>query len=315
MSNITYICLQINNHSFASTTNYALSACYIFVRGTMNISGEWLFLLNVAYLFIMIQFVEHLFQNRVRKWRKITAIMISSFLSTVYFSTVWGGIASFFVAILIAYFPNWRTLLQQGSVLLLTTCLVGGVLTAMHTLFMLHEASYVAVLFVVVILFFLLRTWQKIKQHRTDIPFISEAVITIFQQQLHVKAFYDNGNRCIEPLSGQPVHFLAFDAIAPYLDFTLREALHRWNEQKPYDVTMFPQEVKKTMRFISLETVGQRHVVLAFRVQQLIVSGKHFANHYVVLTKRAKHFPQQSKLILQCSTEFQQKEENRCLKR
>lgn len=142
-------------------------------------------------------------------------------------------------------------------------------------------------------------------QAKLEQSYVVDCIIHFLGKTYNLKGFIDTGNQCIEPISGKPVHFLSYKAIHEQLPEHLKEALLLWNEQNPYELSMFSSELKSKIRIVVLSTVQKEtSKVLAFRMEQLLIPSmnKQFNEHYIVLTKNDGKFPQNSKIILNVQT-------------
>lgn len=142
-------------------------------------------------------------------------------------------------------------------------------------------------------------------QAKLEQLYVVDCILYFLGNTYNLKGFIDTGNQCIEPISGKPVHFLSYKAIQEQLAEQLKEGLQTWNEQNPYELSMFPSNLQSKIRIVLLTTVQKEtSKVLAFRIDQLLIpaTNKQFNGHYIVFTKNDAKFPQSSQIILNVQT-------------
>lgn len=265
------------------------------------IVGEWLIFINALYNWLLLQFVETLFRERLNVVRKYIAVFCSAIVATIFINSSWVALCSFMIAICIAYGFNWHKLWRRGGVLFLASCLLGGILSVITPYFYSNPTLYFSTVVSIFLLYSLQRVWLHITNQRIQAHYASTVQVQFLGQLLKIRAFCDSGNNCVEPISGQPVHFLAVDALSNEKHGPFIQALQSWDAEKPFDISMFPLSYQPLLRFVRLQTIQASSTVLAFRMKQLTIGDITYENHYLVLTKDASRFPQQAKLILHCS--------------
>lgn len=146
-------------------------------------------------------------------------------------------------------------------------------------------------------------------QTKLQQSYVVDCKLYFLGKSFDLKGFIDSGNQCIEPISSKPVHFLSFKAIEEQLPKELKDALLKWNENNPYELSMFPPDVHSKIRIVLLSTVQKETTkVLAFRFEKLKVFGetkKEFFEQYIVFTKNDAKFPQNAQIILHVQTLLQ----------
>lgn len=68
-------------------------------------------------------------------------------------------------------------------------------------------------------------------QTKIQSSFVVDCELLLFQQSFSLRGFIDTGNECIEPMSGKPVHFLSYNAVAKTLPEDFHKALLEWDEK------------------------------------------------------------------------------------
>ena len=61
------------------------------------------------------------------------------------------------------------------------------------------------------------RSWSFERRQRLEKSFVRDTILSIENNVIQLLCYVDTGNVCIEPLSGKPVHFVSFEAVATAL--------------------------------------------------------------------------------------------------
>ncbi|MFJ8234445.1 sigma-E processing peptidase SpoIIGA [Ureibacillus sp. NPDC094379] len=267
--------------------------------------GELLVLYNTLFNYFLLKFTQEITGLYVKRSRLLLSAFCSGLIAAILHHSFFGALLSFIVLIGFAFSFRIQSLLRQGTVLLISTFFLGGVLTSLLP-FLLERSGITFFILCTSIAFLSLTAihskWRSIMQTKIQSSFVVECELLLFQQSYLLRGFIDTGNECIEPMSGKPVHFLSYNAVAKTLPEDFHKALLEWDEKNPYQLTMFPAYVYPKIRVLTLSTVQQeRSTVLAFRFDQLQISGttnKEIVEQYVAFTKNDARYPQDAQMIL-----------------
>ncbi len=267
--------------------------------------GELLVLYNTLFNYFLLKFTQEITGLYVKRSRLLLSAFCSGLISSIFYHSLLGAAVSFIVLIGLAFSFRIQSLLKQGTILFLTTFFLGGVLTSLLP-FLLNQTEVTFFIFCSAIAFLSLTTihskWRKMMQMKVQSSFVVDCELELLKRTYCLKGFIDTGNECIEPLSGKPVQFLSYNAIAKELPEDFHEALLKWDEKNPYDLKMFPSYVYPKVRVLSLSTVQkERSTVLAFRFERLKISGtkdKEISEQYVVFTRNDAKYPHDAQIIL-----------------
>ncbi|MEL3960441.1 sigma-E processing peptidase SpoIIGA [Lysinibacillus endophyticus] len=267
--------------------------------------GELLVLYNTLFNYFLLKFTQEITGLYVKRSRLLLSAFCSGLIASIFYKSLLGALLSFIVLIGLAFSFRIQSLLKQGTVLFITTFFLGGVLTSILP-FLLNQSKLTFFILSTAVAFLSLTTihskWRKMMQAKIQHSFVVDCELEIFKQKYCLKGFIDTGNECIEPLSGKPVHFLSYNAIANEIPKEINEALLAWDENNPYQLTMFPSFIYPKIRILSLSTVQkERSTVLAFRFDRLKIKGttdKEIFEQYVVLTRHDARYPQNAQMIL-----------------
>lgn len=267
--------------------------------------GELLVLYNTLFNYFLLKFTQEVTGLYVKRQRLLLSAFCSGLIASIFYHTLVGALLSFITLIGLAFSFKLQSLVKQGTVLLLATFFLGGVLTSLLP-FLLNHSNVTFFLLCTAIAFLSLTAihakWKNMMQSKIQHSFVVDCDLLLFNQAYRLKGFIDTGNECTEPMSGKPVHFLSYPAVAKELPEDFHEALLGWDEKNPYQLKMFPAYVYPKVRILTLSTVQQeRSTVLAFRFEQLKISGsttKEICEQYVVFTKQDAKYPQDAQMIL-----------------
>ncbi|WP_332647987.1 sigma-E processing peptidase SpoIIGA [Lysinibacillus sp. 54212] len=267
--------------------------------------GEWLVLISTLFNYLLLRFTQDVTQAIGKKWRLLLSAFVSSVIAIGFYPSKLALILSFVVLIGTAFQFKRAFFLKQGFVLLCATFLLGGLLNVVQTYAVMNlKGSYFLIIVVIASLSLLLikNRWVSLWKDNLQQKFKTKCDIRILDCSLNLDAFIDTGNECIEPISRQPVHFLSLKATSQYLPSSLLDALNDWKQEEPFNISMFPKKVLRTIRFVSITTVQQKSLyVLAFRCDAVTLNDKTFEGHYIVFTQNDAKFPQQADIILHFS--------------
>lgn len=267
--------------------------------------GELLVLYNTLFNYFLLKFTKEITGLYVRKRRLLFSAFISGLVSSILYHTFIGAVASFLLLIGLAFSFRIQTLLKQGTVLLVATFFLGGLLTSLLP-FLLRQSDLTFFIFclsiAVLSLTFIHSKWRNMTKERLQQSFVVDCELELFQKTYSLKGFIDTGNECVEPISGKPVHFLSYQAVEDKLPKELKEGLLTWDDKNPYQLTMFPSFMYPKIRILILSTVQKEtSTALAFRFDRLILYGnvkKEILDEYVVFTRHDARFPQNAQMIL-----------------
>lgn len=267
--------------------------------------GEWLVLISTMFNYLLLRFTQDVTQAVGKKWRLLLSAFVSSVIAIGFYPSKLALILSFFILIGTAFQFKRAFFLKQGFVLLCATFLLGGLLNVVQTYAVMKlKGSYFLIIVAVASLSLLIikNRWFSLWKDNIQQKFKTKCDIRFLECNLNLNAFIDTGNECIEPISRQPVHFLSLKATNEYLPAGFLKALNDWKQEEPFNISMFPKNVLRKIRFVSITTVQQTSMfVLAFRCEALTLYDQTFDGHYIVFTQNDAKFPQQADIILHFS--------------
>lgn len=269
--------------------------------------GELLVLYNTVFNFVLLAFTCEVSRLPVHKGRLFASACASGLVAVLLQDRVMmDSVISFIVLIVVAFGFRLKNCIRKGIVVWIAALFLGGILLLVQPI--LHELSstnFLVVSSVIAIgmLTLFYRSWNFERRQRLEKSFVRETTLLIEKNVIQLLCYVDTGNVCSEPLSGKPVHFVAFEAVATALPYEWRVGLEAWDANKPYDVSMLPTSLSKRVRFIQLATVQTNCcIALAIRFDQWIIDINHtLYGEYVVVTRNASNFPSSTEAILHVS--------------
>lgn len=269
--------------------------------------GEWLVLYNTLFNYVLLAFTCEVSGMHIRKRRLLLSAFISGLIAVLWHDWFFVSILSFLTLLVIAFGCNLRSLIRRGIVVWIAALCLGGCLLllqpALHGLSM-TNFLIVSGMIAVIILYLFYRSWHYERQQRLEENFVIATTLTLENQNIPLSCYVDTGNVCIEPLSGKPVHFVSYEAVAKNMPDDWRNGLEKWDAGSPYDVSMLPKSLVKRIRFIQLATVQtEESTALAIRFEKWILASPNntLVGQYIVLTRNAMNFPKDTEAILHVS--------------
>jgi stage II sporulation protein GA (sporulation sigma-E factor processing peptidase) len=262
--------------------------------------AEWLVGINFILNLVLLRFVQAVTYVKIKRWRLYFGAFISAWITVIFYGSWWGVLLSFIALIGLAFSFRLSSFMQQGGWLIVATLFAGGLLLVVQSYF--YSSSFfiyigLALCIVCSSLFLLKRGWLTRMQKNVQQHYLISCQLQLASEELHVSAYIDTANECIEPLSQAPVHFISFKAVQAQLSPQFRQSLLQWSESEPLVLSMFSRTVQKTIRLVPITTVrGTTSFVPAFRTN-VELQDHTFCDHYVVFTKNDAHFPQQAQMI------------------
>lgn len=268
-------------------------------------AGELLILYNTLFNMMLLSFTKMMTGVVLTRRRMIVSAFVSAVVTVAFPASLLTAVISFVCLLGIAFSFRLSVLILHGGWLVIGTLLVGGFLTALQPLLLGQSIVIYGVLCCSLALCLVVavhKGWQKKLIHLAQQAYIVSCDLTIGDSRFQLQSYIDTGNECTEPLSRAPVHFLSFPAVEQQLPSELRQALLAWQVHESYDLTMFPESLVSTIRFVPIRTVHkQKLLVPAFRMKHFAVDGRDYDGHYVVFTQNEAPFPQQVDMILHVS--------------
>lgn len=166
--------------------------------------------------------------------------------------------------------------------------LLGGMLTVLQS-YATTKIEYVIGLALMLVIFtsFFVAFLRRLHMQQLVKRYEVQCELCILQQQLQCVAFVDTGNQSIEPISGQAIHYATIQLLATLP--SLQQGFLQWDAEKPFDLSMFPKQIRRLLHPVSITTIEKRSLVLACSCS-LIVNQQRLAQQFVVFIQEPLQF-------------------------
>lgn len=239
-------------------------------------------------------------------------LLLSAFVAgviTVVFSNHFSTLfLTFFLMIGIAFWKKRTQIVKAITLTLLASIFAGGLLTAIAPMYSNASNSFMILNYAVIAtggLYLLTKHVLHLHISQTERELIYPSSIRLFDQSKELILFIDSGNVCTEPLSNDPVHFIAAEALKPILPDILYEVINSWDSTHYKGFDMLPKEYASKVRLIPIATVQkEKSWVIGIKYEEWIVNDQPLPKGYIVLTRGKDKFPHEADGILHSSTYY-----------
>jgi len=208
-------------------------------------------------------------------------------------------------------FGSWKSSILA---VLIATFFAGGLLTLIYAQISISANQsflFVAIGLTYLSLYIVKHKWIDTRMMNKLMSFTLDSELMLWGQSIPLKVFIDTGNHCVEPLSGDPVHFIGYRAVKEQLPVDFALALESWNPAESPDLACFPAPYQRSLRLIRLQTVQGASWAVGIKYDSWLLDGELLPTGYIVLTKEQRKYPQGAAAILQVSAMDVLKEEGR----
>lgn len=228
---------------------------------------------------------------------------------TVVFSHHLGTLfLSFFIMITIAFWKKRSQIVKAIILTLLASVFAGGLLTAIAPMYNSSNNLFMIINFALIAtggLYFLTKHILHLNISNTERQLLYSSSVTLFGISKNLTLFIDSGNVCKEPLSNDPVHFVAADVLKDILPEILFQTISDWEFDRSTGMDKLPKEYASKLRLIPIATI-QKHKtwVVGIKYDQWIIGDQILPKGYIVMTKAKEKFPHEADGILHSSSYF-----------
>ena len=273
--------------------------------------AEVLIAINTLVNYTLLSFSSKMGSINQAKWR----LWLSAFAGSVSI-VIFGGsflsiVATFIFMTVLAFGLNRSNWTLAAANTLIGALFAGGLLTVIQP--MLAKFDYYLVLAIagtilLISLAGLRKNWFRVNLTAVNKSYVGQVTIKLFQQEFQLTSYSDTGNQAIEPLSGNPVHFISADKLRSYIPSELWDFLYSFEGTSTESLKDLPMPFRSQVRLIRLQTVQEKSTwAVGIKVDHIRLKTnkeRTLAPCYIVLTKNSKHFPRQTDAILHASTLF-----------
>ncbi|PIC71731.1 hypothetical protein CSV75_06740 [Sporosarcina sp. P18a] len=276
--------------------------------------GELMIGINMLFNYAILSFTNKVGNHQTSKRRLWSAAFLGAFFITLFPYSLLAMIFTFLGMTYIAFgqtFSSWKSSILA---VLIAAFFAGGMLTLIYAQISVsvnQSFLFVAIGLTYLSLYIVKHKWIDTRMMNKLMSFTLDSELNLWGQSIPLKVFIDTGNHCVEPLSGDPVHFIGFSAIKEQLPVDFASALVSWNPEKSPDLASFPATYQKSLRLIRLQTVQGASWAVGIKYDSWLLEGELLPVGYIVLTKEQHQYPQGAAAILQMSAMDVLKEEGR----
>jgi stage II sporulation protein GA (sporulation sigma-E factor processing peptidase) len=273
--------------------------------------AEVLIAINTLVNYSLLSFSNKMGSFHQKAWRLWLSAFIGGVCIILFGGSFISIVATFICMTTLAFGINRSNWVLAATNTLIGALFAGGLLTVVQPL--LANSSWYVVLLVggtvlVVSLAGIRKNWFRVNMTAIKNSYMGQVTIRLFQQEFKLTSYSDTGNHCIEPLSGNPVHFISAEKMKSYIPSELWQYLYSFEGTSTENMKDIPLPFRSQVRLIKLQTV-QNQSTWAIGIKVDHISLKTTTEHslspcYIVLTKNSKHFPRQTDAILHASTLF-----------
>ncbi|MFC7363704.1 MULTISPECIES: sigma-E processing peptidase SpoIIGA [Bhargavaea] len=275
--------------------------------------GEVAIAVNSAFNYLILSFADKVCRRPAGKWRLLAAAVAGALPVVLFGGAAVPTAAAFLAMIMIAFGLHRNSALKGAGATLTAALFAGGLLNVVNP----SEfgmggtaAIFTSCLFASGGLHMLAVRWRGAEEDSAAAGYRVDTELELFGSKIPISAFADSGNACSEPLSGAPVHFIAYRSVKEQLPEEIRRALENLPKEGIPDLAVFPPEVRVQIRPIRLRTVGGSAWAVGFRAGKWTVDNTEDARigGYFVLTENDAEYPLGADAILHRSSLIHLKE-------
>jgi len=273
--------------------------------------AEVLIAINTLVNYSLLSFSNKMGSFHQKPWRLWGSAFIGGVSIVLFGGSFISIIVTFIGMTTLAFGFNRSKWFLAATNTLIGALFAGGLLTVIQPL--LAKASWYVVLVIAgsvlaISLAGIRKNWFRVNLTAIKDSYMGQVTIRLFQQEFQLTSYSDTGNHCIEPLSGNPVHFISAEKMKSYIPTELWQYLYTFEGNTTETMKDIPLPFRSQLRLIRLQTVQDQSTwALGIKVDhiRLKTTTEHMlAPCYIVLTKNSKHFPRQTDAILHASTLF-----------
>lgn len=267
--------------------------------------GELIIGINMVFNYAILSFANRMVKAQATRLRLLLASLAGA-LPVVFFPDSWIVIfVAFGVMIVCAFGISITSIVNPAVIVLVGALFAGGALTVFTDKFMFSDSKstvFISALLAYVLLYLLKTKWLDVRTARQLSSYSVESVLSIWNETISIPSFIDTGNRCTEPLSGEPVHFVSFKSVERFMPEELKGPLLTWKTEDMPQLSIFPKKFQKSLRLIRLQTVQGASWAVGFKFDGWVVGeGSELPVGYIVFTKQDNRYPEGAGAIMHAS--------------
>ncbi|WP_252503674.1 sigma-E processing peptidase SpoIIGA [Sporosarcina sp. Marseille-Q4943] len=267
--------------------------------------GELIVGVNMVFNYAILSFANRMVKAQATTLRLLLASFVGALPVTIFPDSYIAIFVAFGIMIVCGFGFSIATIGSPTVIVLIGALFAGGALTVFTDNFMFTDAKFtvfVSALLAYVFLYLLKTKWLDVRIARQLSSYSVASVLSIWDEAISIPCFIDTGNRCTEPLTGEPVHFVSFKYVERSIPEELKEPLLTWKPEDMPQLSTFPKHYQKKLRLIRLQTVQGASWAVGFKFNRWIIGeGSELPAGYIVFTKQDNRYPEGAGAILHAS--------------
>ncbi|WP_313891366.1 sigma-E processing peptidase SpoIIGA [Psychrobacillus sp.] len=263
---------------------------------------------NTFFNYTVLAFANKIGWIENKKRYLFLSALVAGIISVTFSHPIITIFLSFFLMIGIAFGRKRTQIVKAIALTLLTSLFAGGLLTAIAPFYSTSSNIFMLTNFALIViggLYFLTKNVLHIHIGQTEREFVYSSTLKLFDQTKELNLFIDSGNVCKEPLSNDPVHFVASEVMKDMLPESLFETILNWEFDKKVGMDTIPKQFTSKLRLIPIATVQQEKTwVIGLKYDEWIVNEQALPQGYIVMTKLRDKFPHGAEGILHSSSYY-----------
>lgn len=267
--------------------------------------GEIIIAINMVFNYAILSFADRMGKAQASWKRLVLASFIGAVPVTIFPNSVIALFVAFALMVFCAFgiaFTSWG---NKALIVLIGALFAGGLLTVFTERFLFvtgPSTIFISCLLVYVALSIFKMKWLDVRMARRLSTYAAESVLTIWDKDVPISVFVDTGNRCTEPLTGEAVHFVSFQAVENIVPTELLGPLQTWDPKGVPQLSVFPKNYQQRIRLIRLQTVQGSSWAVGFKFDRwMITEGSELPTGYIVMTQQDRRYPEGAQAILHVS--------------
>lgn len=267
--------------------------------------GELIVGINMVFNYAILSFANRMVKAQATRHRLWLASFAGALPVAIFPDSRIAIVIAFGAMIICAFGISLASIGSPAVIVLIGALFAGGALTVFTDKFMFSDSRatvFISALLAYIFLYLLKTKWLDVRMARQLSSYSVASVLSIWNERISIPSFIDTGNRCTEPLSGEPVHFVSFKFVEQSIPEELKKPLFTWKAEDMPQLAAFPKRYQKTMRLIRLQTVQGASWAVGFKYDRWIIGkGSEMPAGYIVFTKQDNRYPEGAGAILHAS--------------
>jgi stage II sporulation protein GA (sporulation sigma-E factor processing peptidase) len=267
--------------------------------------GELIVGINMVFNYAILSFANRMVKAQASRLRILLGSFAGALPVTLFPDSQIAIFVAFGIMIVCAFGFSIARVGSPALIVLIGALFAGGALTVFTDKFLFSNSNstvFVSALLAYVFLYILKTKWLDVRMARQLSTYSVDSTLFIWNKTITIPSFIDTGNRCTEPLTGEPVHFVSFKSMEHSIPEELIEPLLSWKAQDIPQLSIFPKRFQKSLRLIRLQTVQGSSWAVGFKFDRWIIGeGSELPAGYIVFTKQDSRYPEGAGAILHAS--------------